>query len=53
MRTYKIFFCLLAIFFYGCDDYLDRAPDLNLDENKIFSNYETAYKFQALSLIHI
>ena len=33
MRTYKIFFCLLAIFFYGCDDYLDRAPDLNLDEN--------------------
>ena len=47
MRTYKIFSCLLAILFYGCDDYLDRAPDLNLDENKIFTNYETAYKFQA------
>lgn len=47
MRTCKIFFCLLTILFYGCDDYLDRAPDLNLDEKMIFSNYETAYKFQA------
>ncbi len=31
----------------GCDDFLDRAPDLNLDEDKTFHNYETAYQYQA------
>lgn len=43
----RIIYLLLIAIVFSCDDYLDRAPDLNLDEEKIFNNYETAYKFQA------
>lgn len=43
----RIIYLLLIAIVCSCDDYLDRAPDLNLDEEKIFNNYETAYKFQA------
>ncbi|GHV09879.1 carbohydrate-binding protein [Bacteroidia bacterium] len=32
---------------FGCDEFLDRAPGLNLDEDKVFSTYETAYRFHA------
>ena len=41
-------FCVAGIFLVaGCDNFLDRAADVNLDEEKVFSNYETAYKYQA------
>ncbi len=40
--------CLALIFLTGgCDDFLDRAPGVTLDEMKVFGNYETAYKYQA------
>ena len=38
---------VLGLSWNSCSDFLDRAPDLNLDEDKVFSNYETAYLFQA------
>jgi hypothetical protein len=45
---------ILTFLLYGlgslllsCDDFLDRAPGVNLDEEKVFSTYETAYKYQA------
>ncbi len=36
-----------ALALCSCNDFLDRAPDLNLDEEKVFSDYETAYKYHA------
>lgn len=47
MKDCKILLPLCLLLFGSCDDYLERAPGLNLDENKIFSNYETAYSFHA------
>lgn len=38
---------LTAIGLCSCNDFLDRAPDLNLDEDKVFGDYETAYKYHA------
>jgi len=35
------------ITFTACgDNFLERAPDLNLDEEKVFGSYENAFKFQ-------
>ncbi len=47
MKKYSIILPLFLLLLGACEDYLDRAPDLNLDEEKIFSNYETAYAFHA------
>lgn len=48
MKIYHITAAVLAMLsVVSCDDYLERAPDLNLDEDKIFSIYEEAYKYQA------
>jgi hypothetical protein len=31
----------------SCDDFLDRAPSVNLDEEKVFTNFVNAQAFQA------
>lgn len=43
----KTFLMTTTILLCACDDFLDRAPGVNLDEDKVFSNYETAYRYQA------
>lgn len=45
--TIKNAFIVLTIVLCACDDFLDRAPGVNLDEDKVFTNYETAYRYQA------
>ena len=43
----KAFLIASTIALSGCEEFLDRAPGVNLDENKVFTNYETAYRYQA------
>jgi len=48
MKRYKLLIYLSFIFLLGCkDDFLERAPGLNLDESTVFGNFETAYRFHA------
>jgi hypothetical protein len=44
-NTLYIFLLLLS--FISCDDFLERAPDNNLDEEEVFSNFVNASAFQA------
>lgn len=37
--------CLLLV--ASCDEFLDRAPDVNLDEEMVFTNFVNAQSFQA------
>ncbi len=46
-RIIKYTGIILIVFCISCDDFLNTAPDVNLDENGVFNNYETAYKYQA------
>ncbi len=49
MKRHKllIYIFIIAISF-GCDDnFLERAPGLNLDESTVFGNFESAYRFHA------
>ena len=40
MKKYYIFLVVFAgLAFFGCEDYLDKSPDLGLDENKVYSDY--------------
>lgn len=43
----KLISIVLLLNLSGCDDFLDRAGDVNLDEDKVFSNFATAYKYHA------
>ena len=36
-----------TISFTACKDFLEQAPNLNMDEEKVFGSYDNAYKFQA------
>jgi starch-binding outer membrane protein, SusD/RagB family len=38
---------LLALIFVSCDDFLDRAPNVNLDEEKVFTDFVNAQAFHA------
>jgi len=42
---YLILFMILGL--TACDDFLDRAPGVNLDEDKVFTNFLNAQRFQA------
>ena len=49
-RLIYLLYCLsiiTCITFTACKDFLEQAPNLNLDEDKVFSNYDNAYKFQS------
>jgi len=47
MRDIKYIFLLLVLGFIACDNYLDVAPEVNLDETKVFTNFVNAQAFQA------
>jgi len=55
MKWFKnIYLILLVIAFTSCDkDFLERAPGLNLDEEKVFRVYENAQSFQADIYSHL
>lgn len=45
----KLALVALILFFSltSCDSFLDRAPDVNLDEEKVFTDFLNAQRFQA------
>lgn len=45
---------LLSLLLFSCDkDFLERAPDLNLDEEAVFTVFENAQRFQADIYSHL
>jgi hypothetical protein len=45
---------LLSLLIFSCDkDFLERAPDLNLDEEAVFTVFENAQRFQADIYSHL
>ena len=47
MKTIKYIFFLLALGITACDNFLNVAPDVNLNEDKVFTNFVNAQAFQA------
>jgi hypothetical protein len=47
MKNLKYFIIFLVLGLTACDDFLDRAPSVNLDEEKVFTNFVNAQAFQA------
>lgn len=48
MKKYISLFSFIAALLCSCnDDFLDRAPGVNLDEDKVFRNFESANKYHA------
>jgi len=47
MKNIKYIILFLVLGLTACDDFLDRAPDVNLDEEKVFTNFLNAQRFQA------
>ncbi len=46
-NTTYIIFLLVIVLFASCEDFLDRAPNVNLDEEKVFTSFVNAQAFQA------
>lgn len=55
MKIAKYIFAIMVSFsFFSCEnDFLDRAPDLNLDEEKVFTVFENAQHYQADIYSHL
>jgi hypothetical protein len=47
MKNIKYIFLFLVLGFIACDNFLDVAPQVNLDETKVFTNFVNAQEFQA------
>lgn len=47
MKNIKYIILFLVLGLTGCEDFLDRAPDVNLDEEKVFTDFLNAQRFQA------
>ncbi|HET6556958.1 MAG TPA: RagB/SusD family nutrient uptake outer membrane protein [Prolixibacteraceae bacterium] len=47
MKNIKYLILLLMMGFMSCEGFLDRAPDVNLDEEKVFTDFLNAQRFQA------
>ncbi|WP_139956624.1 RagB/SusD family nutrient uptake outer membrane protein [Flavicella sediminum] len=47
MKNYiiKILFILVLVLSYSCEDYLDKAPESDLDQNEVFSTFNNAQGF--------
>ena len=39
MKNVKVIYILLIIFSFGCEDFLDRSPDMGVMEEDVFSDY--------------
>jgi hypothetical protein len=46
-NIHSILLLILTVFFLSCDDFLDRAPTVNLDEEKVFTDFLNAQRFHA------
>jgi hypothetical protein len=52
--TPYIFLAVISFSMVSCEnDFLDRAPDLNLDEEKVFTIYENAQRYHADIYSHL
>jgi len=47
MKNIKYIILLMVFGLSGCEDFLDRAPDVNLDEEKVFTDFLNAQRFHA------
>ena len=47
MKNINYIFLFVVLGFISCDNFLDVAPQVNLDETKVFTNYVNAQAFQA------
>jgi len=47
MKIFKYISLILVLGFIACNDFLNLAPDVNLNEDKVFTNYVNAQAFQA------
>jgi len=47
MKNIKYIILFLVLGLIGCEDFLDRAPDVNLDEEKVFTDFLNAQRYQA------
>jgi len=47
MNFIKYIILTFVLIFVSCDDFLDRTPSVNLDEEKVFTNFVNAQAFQA------
>jgi len=47
MKNIKYIILFMVLGLASCDSFLDRAPDVNLDEEKVFTNFLNAQRFQA------
>ncbi len=48
MRKFQYIIMILSLLLVtSCDNFLDKAPDVNLDEEKVFTNFVNAQSFQA------
>jgi hypothetical protein len=47
MKNITYIILLLVLGLTSCDSFLDRAPDVNLDEEKVFTDFLNAQRFQA------
>ena len=45
MNRLKYTLLLVCFVCFSCDDFLERAPELNLDEDKVFTDFVNAEKF--------
>jgi starch-binding outer membrane protein, SusD/RagB family len=42
MKAYRFIFLVGLLFFLSCEDYLDYAPKLEIDETDVYKNYRSA-----------
>jgi hypothetical protein len=47
MKNIKYIILFLMLGLAACSDFLDRAPDVNLDEEKVFTDFLNAQRFHA------
>ncbi len=47
MKNIKYIILFLMLGLMACEDFLDRTPDVNLDEEKVFTDFLNAQRFQA------
>jgi hypothetical protein len=47
MKNIKYIILFLMLGLIACEDFLDRAPDVNLDEQKVFTDFLNAQRLQA------
>lgn len=47
MKNIKYIVLILILGLTACDDFLNRAPNVNLNEESVFTNYLNAQRFQA------